>query len=71
MAVCVDNGVDYLTFDKAFDNLALTVGDEVTVVGIKTNDKFEAKSIAKLPQEVASRKLETIKRRLNEFHSSI
>jgi replication factor A1 len=71
MAVCVDNGVDYVTFDKAFDNLALTVGDEVTVVGIKTNDKFEAKSIAKLPQEVASRKLETIKRRLNEFHSSI
>jgi replication factor A1 len=71
MAVCVDNGVDYVTFDKAFDNLALAVGDEVMVVGIKTNDKFEAKSISKPPQDVALRKLETIKRRLSELQSFI
>jgi replication factor A1 len=67
MAVCVDNGVEYVTFDKAFDNLALVVGDEVIVVGTKTNDKFEAKSISKPPQDVALRKLETIKRRLSEL----
>jgi replication factor A1 len=67
IAVCVDNGVDYVTFDKAFDNLALVVGDEVIVVGTKTNDKFEAKSISKPPQDVALRKLETIKRRLSEL----
>ena len=67
IAVCVDNGVDYVTFDKAFDNLALVVGDEVIVVGTKTNDKFEAKSISKPPQDVALRKLEKIKRRLSEL----
>jgi replication factor A1 len=71
LAVCVDNGVDYVTFDKAFDNLELAVGDEVIVVGIKTNDKFEAKSISKPPQDVALRKLETIKRRLKALQSFI
>jgi len=49
MAVCVDNGVEYVTFDKAFDNLALVVGDEVIVVGTKTNDKFEAKAYQNHP----------------------
>ena len=67
-AVCVDNGVDYVTFDKV-DNLALAVGDEVAVVGVKTSDKFEAKSISKLPRDVALRKLEALKQRLDELES--
>jgi hypothetical protein len=69
--VCVDNGIDYVTFDKAFSSVALDVGDEVTVVGTRTNDKFAAKSISKTPQDVAPRKLEVIKRRLDELQSAV
>jgi hypothetical protein len=65
--VCVDNGIDYETFDKAFSNVTLDVGDEVTVVGVRTNDKFAAKSVSKTPQDVAARKLTVIKRRLEEL----
>jgi len=70
-SVCVDNGIDYLTFDKASSSVTLDVGDEVTVVGIRTNDKFAAKSVSKTPQDLASRKLAVIKRRLDEIQSSI
>lgn len=66
-SVCVDNGIDYETFDKAFSNVTLDVGDEVTVVGVRTNDKFAAKSVSKTPQDVAARKLTVIKRRLEEL----
>ncbi|MGZ4863616.1 MAG: OB-fold nucleic acid binding domain-containing protein [Halobacteriota archaeon] len=66
-AVCVDNGIDYEIFDKAFSNLTLDVGDEVTVVGVRTNDKFAAKSVSRTPQDVVSRKLTVIKRRLEEL----
>jgi replication factor A1 len=69
-SVCVDNGIDYVTFDKAFSSVALDVGDEVTVVGTRTNDKFAAKSISKTPQDVASRKLAVIKRRLDGLQSA-
>jgi len=70
-SVCVDNGIDYVTFDKAFSSVALDVGDEVTVVGIRTNDKFAAKSISKTPQDVASQKLAVIKKRLDGLQSAI
>jgi replication factor A1 len=70
-SVCVDNGIDYVTFDKAFSNVTFDVGDEVTVVGIRTNDKFAAKSVSKTPQDLASRKLATIKRRIDELQSAI
>ncbi len=70
-SVCVDNGIDYVTFDKAFSSVALDVGDEVTVIGTRTNDKFAAKSISKTPQDVAPRKLTVIKRRLDELQSAI
>ena len=70
-SVCVDNGIDYETFDKAFSNVTLDVGDEVTVVGVRTNDKFAAKSVSKTPQDVAARKLTVIKRRLEELQSAI
>lgn len=69
--MCVDNGIDYVTFDKAFSNVTFDVGDEVTVVGIRTNDKFAAKSVSKTPQDLASRKLATIKRRIDELQSAI
>lgn len=69
-SVCVDNGIDYVTFDKAFSNVTLDVGDEVTVVGVRTNDKFAAKSVSKTPQDLASRKLAVIKRRLDELQSA-
>jgi len=37
-----------VTFDKAFDNLALVVGDEVIVVGTqKRNDNLRRKAISK------------------------
>jgi hypothetical protein len=70
-SVCVDNGIDYVTFDKAFSSVALDVGDEVTVVGIRTNEKFAAKSVSKMPQDLASRKLAVIKRRLDELQFAI
>ena len=66
-SVCVDNGIDYVTFDKAFSNVTLEVGDEVTVVGVRTDDKFAAKSVSKTPQDLTSRKLTAIKRRLEEL----
>jgi replication factor A1 len=70
-SVCVDNGIDYVTFDKASSSVTLDVGDEVTVVGIRTNDKFAAKSVSKTPQDLASRKLAVIKRRLDELQFAI
>ena len=70
-SVCVDNGIDYVTFDKAFSNVTLDVGDEVTVVGTRTNDNFAAKSVSKTPQDLASQKFAVIKRRLDELQSAI
>ena len=70
-SVCVDNGIDYVTFDKASSSVTLDVGDEVTVVGIRMNDKFAAKSVSKTPEDLAPQKLAVIKRRLDELQFAI
>ena len=70
-SVCVDNGIDYVTFDKASSSVTLDVGDEVTVVGTRMNDKFAAKSVLKTPQDLAPQKLAVIKRRLDELQFAI
>jgi replication factor A1 len=69
-SVCVDNGIDFVTFDKAFSNETLDVGDEVTVVGIRTNERFTAKSVSKMPENLAPRKLAAIKSRLDALQSA-
>jgi len=58
-----------VAFDKGFGDLTLAVGDEVTVIGARTGDVFKPKSISKPVQDLASRKLETIKKRLATFQS--
>lgn len=70
-SVCVDNGIDYVTFDKASSSVTLDVGDEVSVVGIRMNDKFAAKSVLKTPEDLAPQKLAAIKRRLDELQFAI
>lgn len=69
-SVCVDNGIDYVTFERALSNMALEVGEEVTVVGDKTNDELTVRSVSKMPQDAASRKVVGIKRRLDALGSS-
>jgi hypothetical protein len=69
MLICVDNGTDYVAFDKGFGDLTLDVGDEVTVIGARTGDVFRPISVSKPVQDLASRKLETIKKRLATFQS--
>ncbi|HYB59046.1 MAG TPA: OB-fold nucleic acid binding domain-containing protein [Candidatus Acidoferrales bacterium] len=69
-SVCVDNGTDYVTFERASSNLMLEVGEEVTVVGDRTNDALRVRSVSKIPQDAASRKVATIKRRLDALNSS-
>jgi hypothetical protein len=69
-SICVDNGIDYVTFEGALSNLTLEVGEEITVVGDRTNDAFRLRSVSKIPQDVASRKVAMIKRRLDALGSS-
>ena len=67
MLICVDNGADYVAFDKGFGDLTLDVGDEVAVIGARTGDVFRPISVSKPVQDLTSRKLETIKKRLATF----
>jgi replication factor A1 len=68
-SVCVDNGIDYVTFEKTLSNMPLEVGEEVTIIGHRTNDGLTVKSVSKMPQEVDSQKIATIKRRLDALGS--
>ncbi|MGZ7167914.1 MAG: hypothetical protein ACXVIP_05900, partial [Halobacteriota archaeon] len=65
--VCVDNGTDYVAFDKEVIDLSLNVGDEVTVIGSKMNDAFTARSVSKPAQDLMSRKCAAIKQRCATF----
>jgi replication factor A1 len=69
-SVCVDNGIDYVTFERALSNLTLEIGEEVAVVGDRTNDALRVRSVSKIPQDAASRKVATIKGRLDALGSS-
>ncbi|MGZ4941215.1 MAG: OB-fold nucleic acid binding domain-containing protein [Halobacteriota archaeon] len=68
--VCVDNGTDYVAFDKEVIDLSLNVGDEVTVIGSKMNDVFMARSVSKPAQDLMSRKFTAIKQRCATFSST-
>ncbi|MDD1720418.1 MAG: OB-fold nucleic acid binding domain-containing protein [Euryarchaeota archaeon] len=69
-AVCVDNGTDYVAFDKEFSDLPLNVGDEVTVIGSNMNDMFTARGISKPAQDLMLRKCAAIKQRCAAFSST-
>ncbi len=69
-SVCVDNGADYVAFDKAFIDLSLSVGDEVTVVGSKMNDMFTARGISKPAQDFMLHKCAAVKQRCAAFSSA-
>jgi hypothetical protein len=71
VSVCIDNGIDFVTLEKGFNDMIMDVGDEVRAVGIKTNDKLAAKSVSKMPEDFAVRKLPAIKRRLKALESAI
>jgi hypothetical protein len=69
-SVCVDNGIDYVTFERALSKSTLEVGEEVTVVGDRINDALRVRSVSKIPQDAASGKVATIKSRLDALDSS-
>lgn len=68
--VCVDNGTDYVAFDKEFGDLSLNVGDEVTVIGSEVNDRFTARGISRPAQDLMLRRCAAIKQRCAAFSST-
>ncbi len=61
--VCVDNGTNYVAFDKDVSDLPLSVGDEITVVGRKIDDRFTARGVSKPAQDLALHKRMALKQR--------
>ncbi|MGZ7189168.1 MAG: OB-fold nucleic acid binding domain-containing protein [Halobacteriota archaeon] len=67
--ICVDNGTDYVAFDKESIGLSLNVGDEVTLTGSKKNDVFTARGVSKPVQDLLSHKCAAIRKRCATFSS--
>ena len=65
--ICVDNGTDYITFEKGMLESDLEIGDEVVVTGERIGTSVKVKSVSKLGVGFEKKRIENVKNRIERL----
>jgi replication factor A1 len=65
--ICVDNGTDYITFEKGMLESDLEIGDEVVVTGERIGTSVKVKSVSKLDVGFEKKRIENVKNRIEKL----
>ena len=65
--ICVDNGTDYIAFEKDTLESDLEIGDEVAVTGEQIGTSVKVKSVSKLGVGFEKKRIENVKNRIEKL----